>query len=223
MATCYSKRMCKHCNGKHDAIVCSTTAKLEGQVYSDIRLQCQWLMGLPMFCCKPHHVFEEDRSAKVPVNILFDSGSQRSYVTEELKKKLSLESSGSETFNLNTFGSEKYFKKSCDRVIVNLEIRDECIPISALTSRAICSPVSSCVDIRSYPHLAGLDIANRVDGNDQHISILVCADHYHDKVLGKGIKGSAGPVAVCSKLGWLISLHVLMLLQIFFKGFAFKR
>ena len=35
MATCYSKTRCNHCNGKHDAIVCSTTAKSEGQVYSE--------------------------------------------------------------------------------------------------------------------------------------------------------------------------------------------
>ena len=58
------------------------------------------------------YVFGEDQSAKVSVNILFDSGSQQSYVTEELKMKLSLESNGSETLNLNTFGSEKYFKKT---------------------------------------------------------------------------------------------------------------
>ena len=50
-----------------------------------------------------------------------------------------------------------------------------------------------------------MDIANRDDGNDQHISILVGADHYQDIVLGKVIKGSAGPVAFSSKIGWLLS------------------
>jgi len=41
------------------------------------------------------------------VKLLFDNGSQRTYITEDLKKRLSLEVEGSEKLNLNSFGSEQ--------------------------------------------------------------------------------------------------------------------
>ena len=163
VATCYSKRRCKHCNGKHHPAVCSAPAETENQPISENPITTSVAKGKTNVLLQTAlaYAFGEDQSKKVPVNILFDSGSQRSYITKELQRKLSLKSSGSETLNLNTFGSEKSFRKRCDRVIVNLEAHDECIPITALSSRAICSPLASCVDVRNYLHLEGLDIANR--------------------------------------------------------------
>ena len=35
------------------------------------------------------------------------------------------------------------------------------------------------------------------------IDILKGADHYYDIVIGGVIRGSAGPVAISSKVGWL--------------------
>ena len=56
------------------------------------------------------------------VNVLFDSGSQRSYVTEEVKEKLKLNVKIIEQLNLNTFGSEKSERKRCSLVDLNLEV-----------------------------------------------------------------------------------------------------
>eukprot|EP00795_Rhopilema_esculentum_P016271 gene16271-biopygen5528 len=52
--------------------------------------------------------FGADRSEKQLVNILFDSGSQRSYISEETVKKLGLKVEKTETVYLKTFGSNKY-------------------------------------------------------------------------------------------------------------------
>lgn len=41
------------------------------------------------------------------VRILFDSGSQRTYVTENLAEKLQLSKKGEEELKLETFGSDK--------------------------------------------------------------------------------------------------------------------
>ena len=51
--------------------------------------------------------FGEDKSKGVMVNVLLDGGSQRSYLTEELVKKLSLDVNRIEKLNINTFGTEK--------------------------------------------------------------------------------------------------------------------
>ena len=56
-------------------------------------------------------VFGEDWNKKIPVHILFDSGSQKSYVTKELKKILSLNVEQKETVKVTTFGSAGYSKR----------------------------------------------------------------------------------------------------------------
>ena len=131
---------------------------------------------------------------------MFDGGSQKSFISEELKRKLDLKSEKTELLNLNTFGSEKYVKKSSDRVKVNLVVLDEVIVVSAL-----CSPLTNLVELSHYPHLNGLALANSVDVSSKHIDILIGADHYYNIVIGEVIRGSAGPVAISSKLGWLLS------------------
>ena len=45
-----------------------------------------------------------------------DSGSQRTYVTDALKNKLSLNPERSEVLNLNTFGNDQVEKRWCDQV-----------------------------------------------------------------------------------------------------------
>ena len=142
------------------------------------------------------YAFGENSNEKVPVNVLFDSGSQKSYIAERLMKMLALKSEGTEKLNLNTFGSENYTKRVCDRVVLNLETKHGFIPITALCHPAICSPVSSHIEVTRYPHLSGLELANSVHCCNQSIDVLIGADFYHNFVLGEVIRGEDGPVAV---------------------------
>ena len=45
----------------------------------------------------------EDQSKSTTVRVLFDSGSQRSYITDGVRRKLGLKSTNIETLHLNTF------------------------------------------------------------------------------------------------------------------------
>ena len=72
-------------------------------------------------------------NSTVPVQILFDNGSQRSYITEKLKVKLSLTSIRQETLHLNVFGSESCNRRKCDVVTLNLQGRDDVIEVMALS------------------------------------------------------------------------------------------
>ena len=201
---CNVKKKCFNCNGFHNSALCNKdeqeTSPSSSITTSNVHEKTEVLLQTATA-----FAYGENRSNKVPVNILFDGGSQRSFVSEELKRKLALKSQKIETLNLNTFGSEKYIKKSSDRVTLNLEVRDEVVTITALSSPAVCSPLTSKVDVSSYPHLQGLILADNVNASNKRIDLLIGADHYYDIVIGDVIRGSAGPVAISSRLGWLLS------------------
>lgn len=155
------------------------------------------------------YAFKDDQDAKVPIRILFDSGSQLSYVSENLREKLDLRPIGNEVININTFGTEKYRKHNCAHIEVSIETAgNNHVKIKALSYPTICSPVKSNVKIESFEHLLGLELADdpcRVDSEDESIDILIGLNYYYDFVIGDVIRGKSGPVAVRSKVGWLIS------------------
>ena len=57
----------------------------------------------------------------VPARVLFHNGSQRSYLTNSLKTRLSLKSLKKEVVNLNVFGNDSFGKQKCDLVKVKLQ------------------------------------------------------------------------------------------------------
>ena len=105
------------------------------------------------------YAYGGDSNKKVPVNVLFDFGSQKTFVSEELQKKLDLKSDNFGLLSFNTFGSEQYGRERCERVEISLKVNDAVVKISSPSSPAPCSPVSSRVDISSYPHLTALSLA----------------------------------------------------------------
>ena len=152
----------------------------------------------------------EDGSKTCPVRILFDSGSQRSYLTDDLKRKLNLNPIKTETLYLNTFGDSKHERKSCQLFNLNLRDRGNGItPIWALNVPVICSPLPSTVDIFDYQHIRGLDLADCSETQDVHhsdtVDVLIGSDHYWSFMYGETIRGDSGPVAVSSKFGWVLS------------------
>ena len=132
---------------------------------------------------------------------------QRSYVTEELKKKVNLQVESIESLNINTFGTEKYNKIKCESVRLSIAVESQSRPIvvRALIYPSICSPLSSCLDISDYPYLHGLQLADSITSQRKRIDLLIGADHFYDFVTGEVIRGNSGPVAIKSKLGWLLS------------------
>ena len=90
--------------------------------------------------------YVENGTTLLPVRVLLDSGSQRSYITNHLKRKLGMIPIKTETQNLNTFGNDKFSKKDCDLIKLRLQGKHgKDVNISALSFEAICSPVPAKV------------------------------------------------------------------------------
>ena len=60
--------------------------------------------------------YEEGEKVGIPIRILLDNGSQRTYITEDLQRKLGLKPIEKETVHLNTFGGEGFSKNECQVV-----------------------------------------------------------------------------------------------------------
>ena len=90
----------------------------------------------------------DDGSRSTNVRILFDMGSQRSYMMNSLKTRLGLKPVKTETLHLNTFGEKGYRNQRCDVVALNLKTKtNDLIGISALNYPVICSPLPGKVNI----------------------------------------------------------------------------
>ena len=222
---CKVQRNCRNCGGRHHQSIClagfretrpidqnytqndetagmgSTTTQLTTTTTSSTKVKGDVLLQTATTIATNH-----DRSKSVPVRILFDNGSQRSYVTDSLKSKLGLSSTSSETLHLNTFGENAYRKQRCQVVTLPLKTKtDEFVEISALNFLVICSPLTKRVNIDRYPHLRYLELADHSEPGEESIDILIGSDYYWDLVTNEIIQGEFGPTAINSKFGWLIS------------------
>ncbi|KAL9977060.1 hypothetical protein ACROYT_G014424 [Oculina patagonica] len=58
----------------------------------------------------------DEGTKSTTIRVLFDNGSQRSYITDNLRSRLQLKPLQKEKLNLNTFGEARYKKQNCDVV-----------------------------------------------------------------------------------------------------------
>ena len=118
----------------------------------------------------------EDSTKSTRVKILFDNGSQRSYVTDNLKSRLGLKSTKKEMLHLNTFGEKTFRKQKCDVLTLFLEdVKEETSRVCVFSFPTICSPLPSRVEANNYPHLHGLKLADYSDSKHS-IDVLIGSD-----------------------------------------------
>lgn len=144
------------------------------------------------------------------IRLLLDSGSQRSYLSERARAMLSLESTGDQKLSIATFGSTQQHLKACPMVKVGMKVKDSTtLHLSLFVVPVICDPLVSqpiSVCASQYPHLASLDLADEAEGNaNLEVDLLIGSDIYWDLVTGGVSRGTHGPVAIHTKLGWVLS------------------
>ena len=83
------------------------------------------------------------------------------------------------------------------------------IQLSLFVVPMICEPLAShptSACIGSYQHPANLNMADICNGmSSLEVDILIGSDHYWSIVTGDVCRGSSGPTAVHTKLGWVLS------------------
>ena len=149
-------------------------------------------------------------TASIEVHLLFDTGSQKSYITERARSLLTLEPSGEQRLFIATFGSNREKVKVCPIVNVGMHLKD-CPPmlLTLYVVPTICEPlvgqaITACIERNSK--LMGLDLADYSDGaTSLHVDLLIGSDYYWDLVTGSVCRGEGGLTAIHTKLGWVLS------------------
>ena len=144
------------------------------------------------------------------VRVIFDSGSQRSYITDNVRKLLNLDFKSTETMIIKTFGSTKAKRQVCDVVAVGMLLKDGGkLELSFLTVPLICESLCgqpvSCIS-ETYKYISKLELADHCYGEDVlNIDMLIGSDQYWDLITGNVVRKANGPTAVHTRLGWVLS------------------
>ena len=109
---------------------------------------------------------------------------------------------------ISSFGATSTSYQWLSVISVNVDsLSGEKIPVSALIVPNITTPLQNTFHtyIKDIPHLQGLTLAHPLTDEDFEISFLIGADHYWNFIGDHIIRGSNGPIAMQSKLGYILS------------------
>ena len=156
-------------------------------------------------------MYKLDNPTKVKeVRIIFDTGSQKSYITDTVKKYLSLVPVCTETMVIKTFGIKSQNQQVCKVVKAGVNLRDgKSLEMSFLSVTLICEPIANqpiALAIENCNEFASLELADSSLGDDNlEVDILIGSDQYYKLVTGEVIQQCNGLTAIHTRLGWVLS------------------
>ncbi|CAG2200106.1 unnamed protein product [Mytilus edulis] len=147
------------------------------------------------------------------VRLLMDSGSQRTYITENLTKRLNLKKKATEEITLVTFGADKPKTLRTQKVSLKIKLKDGvCMLIDAnvvpkITGSILRRPLKMD-DRENVKYLCNnLQLADTLPSSleSSTIEILIGNDYYLDIILPQKIEIQQGLYLLGFKLGWILT------------------
>ncbi|XP_077548532.1 uncharacterized protein LOC144161808 [Haemaphysalis longicornis] len=150
---------------------------------------------------------ESGRQMKL-ARLMFDSGSQRTFITEKLSRELNCKLLGTEILAVGVFGGESK-ERTFRRVLVTLRSRlnDKKIEIDALETPKICEHDLPSPDESILIKLdeIGLSVGDDLSGqSDRDVDLLLGSDHYWTAMTGRIHRLTESLTAVESVFGWAV-------------------
>lgn len=142
------------------------------------------------------------------VRVILDSGSQRSYVNHKVRDMLHLKPEALQQLSIATFGAGRE-NRLCETVRVAMKMKhDADQEYEVLVVPQICEPISPqllSVCVESCEHLSQLESADSGSNIPLEVDVLIGSDYYWVLTTGEIRRGATGPVAIRTKLGWVLS------------------
>lgn len=222
---CRRKSSCQTCKRKHNSLLhkvsptssTSTNHDGDGQTFSSaaeqqvppvnpVSLSATVLVGQVLLCTALVNIFNEDSGVTYQARALLDSGSQSSFIIENLKNKLKLTTQNIETINVS--GINDAVTNISTRCSIRLSsrvnsfsIKLNCLVLPTITNCLPAIEVSQHFDIPENVVLADPTFFRPCE-----IDILLGADVFWEIMGSRKISlGKHKPTLLDSKLGWLVS------------------
>ena len=212
---CDKKKTCFYCKGFHNSAICaqrSTKPKLEkDDSPNEFTKTCHVKENIKstILLQTAETIIENPVTSKqVKIKMLFDSGSQRTYISNRIKNFLNLKPESTEQVDVSTFGNPKTNSQSLDIVKINLHTQSSNITLQAISYPMICTPIKNQLvkfvkeKVENFRDLKFAD-----EGSGDEIDMLIGSDYYWSLVTGRIVESglSDGLVAIETKLGWVVS------------------
>ncbi|KAL1485447.1 hypothetical protein MTO96_031951 [Rhipicephalus appendiculatus] len=157
-------------------------------------------------------VWASGTGGRVPVRLLLDTGSQRTFIRKDLSQQLRLSCTGTEEVDVFTFGGSNHPRHyQCRRVNVTLRGRREPIDVDleALEVPEVCTVNGPTLEpnVIAMMRDRNLAFADETEGDqpqDSTISVLIGSDHYWRVVTGRVERFTDTLCAVETIFGWVI-------------------
>ena len=207
---CPSK--CAQCNGPHHTILCTDSKQKHDQNQKNTTPKSVALTSSSSSLSQ--HVLLQTlrvsvggRGGKKKVLILFDTGADRSYVTQNLVEKIKPEFVESTMLSCASFGSAK--PKSAERrdiYNVTLGCEGKGVPVNATCVPTICAPLCQpSVPTEILKQIPSSDLVSIPAGEDLKVDVLVGMDFYWSVFTADVSRLSEELVAHKTHFGWVLS------------------
>ena len=214
--------VCRQCNTRHKAFCCpraGESTQRAAAAASDSMPSVSSCMNVNSFPSPfPSHsqvllqtarVVLEGSEGSVPVTVLFDSGSDTTYVRSSLAKKVGAPHVGSRACSFVSFGGHKSeaLVRDVHRLSLRKCLRAPAVFVDAISIPLICTPLQSprlspqCLSAVSGFELAG----GHPEGEPLEIDILVGLDHYWQLMTSDVVRLPSGLVLQGSVFGYILS------------------
>ena len=206
---CKRKKGCFNCKGLHNSAICSEREKKDdkNKEHSPSRTTnnsatCHVQNQLtPAVLLQTATVIlkNPDTKQQVKVKVLLDAGSQRTYISESIRKFLNLSTEAVEDVDISTFGNSQTLSKSIDRVLLvaktnchgNILIKVLCLPMLCLL---ISSPSMTFLKGR-FEKFYGIEFVD--EESERKIDLLIGSELYWNFVTGNIVKsGESGGLVI---------------------------
>jgi len=139
--------------------------------------------------------------------ILFDTGAQRTLVSQSFADKVNAASKGHESIAISGIEDRYHSERRIHKVSLDIECRDGSVQsIDALVLSTITASLRSKNNqVHRYKYLAELPLAHPKNTDERfEVDILIGSDYYWEFVEDEIIRGE-GPTAMKSRVGYLLS------------------
>ncbi|MBV2113425.1 MAG: aspartyl protease family protein [Candidatus Thiodiazotropha sp. (ex Ctena orbiculata)] len=150
------------------------------------------------------------------VRILFDTGSQRTFITESLARRLGLKRGNMDEIMLVTFGSDRPQRVRTPSTTLDIELNDgSSIRVSAnivpnITGTIHRGPLQ-IKDLENWDFMwSKYSLADTLpfERESSSIELLIGSDFYLDLILPQRVEIKPGLYMLATKLGWMLSGRV---------------